>query len=222
LRLSPDERRRIDQCVAAFEARTGAQVVAAAVDKSDHYPEIPWKAFALGVALATLALTALEFVRPAWPTDYGVVASSVAMLAAGGLLALLTVRIPGFARLFLDAARADAETLHHAQILFLERQLFATRGRNGILILVSRLERRIVVLPDPALAARVPQSDFHSIVTHARDLLAAGRIADALCAGIAEAEAILEAHGFAASARSDNELPDDVIEDTDANDDARR
>jgi putative membrane protein len=222
LRLTADERRRIDLCVSACEARTGAQVVAAVVDKSDHYPEIPWKAFALGVALATLALTALEVVRPAWPSDYRFVASSVAVLATGGLLALLTLRIPGFARLFLDGARAEAEARHHAQILFLRHELFATRGRNGLLIFASQLERRIVVLPDAALAARIPESDFGRIVAHVGALLAVGRVADALCAGIAEAEALLETHGFTAAARRDNPLPDAVIEEADAGRDARR
>jgi uncharacterized membrane protein len=54
----------IDTRIASVEARTGVQIVAAVMARSDGYPEVVWKAFALGVALAALAVAVLEAARP--------------------------------------------------------------------------------------------------------------------------------------------------------------
>ena len=61
-----DRRRRAHR---ALEARTGVEVVTAVVGKCDGYPEIVWKAFALGASLAALVVIALDVVRPDWATS---------------------------------------------------------------------------------------------------------------------------------------------------------
>lgn len=47
----------LDPRVAEVEKRTGVQIVVAVIEKSDSYPELPWKAFALGAAVAGLAVS---------------------------------------------------------------------------------------------------------------------------------------------------------------------
>ena len=210
--LTPDERRKIDQCVAAFEARTGTQVVAAVVDKSDDYPEIPWKAFALGVAVTALGLLVIELVRPDWPGAWHTLVFSVTTLGVGAGLALATLRSASVARLFLNPVRAEAEVFQHAEGLFVRNELFRTRERNGLLILVSRFERRVVVLPDVALGARVAKTDLQRIVDHVSRMLAENRVCDGLCGGIAEAGSLLATAGFVAGGAATNEIPDSVIE----------
>jgi putative membrane protein len=216
MHLTPDERSRIDQCVAAFEARTGAHVVAAVVDKSDNYPEIPWKAFALGTSVAALALLVIELVRPDWPSAQHTLSASVLTLGLGAAFALATIRIHPFARLFLHAARAETEVRQNAEILYLRSELFATRGRNGLLILVSRFERRIVLLPDSALQRRIEPPGWQRIVANVTAMLAEGRICNGVCSAIAEAGALLVENGITAIGRGANELPDAVIEEGDA------
>ena len=68
--LSSAEADAVDARIARVEARTGVQVVTAIVGRSDTYPEIPWKAFALGVATAALIIVVLDFTRPDWMTAY--------------------------------------------------------------------------------------------------------------------------------------------------------
>ena len=46
----------IERRVAEFEARTGVEIVAAVERRSDLYPEVPWRAFALGASLASLGV----------------------------------------------------------------------------------------------------------------------------------------------------------------------
>jgi putative membrane protein len=117
MHLSPEDRGRIDQCVAAFEAHTGAQVVTALVDKSDNYPEIPWKAFALGASVTALLRLLSDLARPDWQSGYGTLFDAVLILGVGAALALVTVRWHAFARIFLHGARAEAEVMQHARVL---------------------------------------------------------------------------------------------------------
>lgn len=212
MRLNAEERRRIDQCVAAFEAHTGTQVVTAVVGKSDNYPEVPWKAFALGASVTALARLWLDLARPDWLSGYGALLDAVLILGVGAALALLTIRLHAFARLFLHGARAEAEVMQHAQALFLRHDVFATPMRNGVLILVSIFERRVVILPDTGLRAQIGDLALHPIIGSMTPLLAKGRVCDALCRGVAEVEALLAASGLRATGTEGAGLPDAVIE----------
>ena len=216
LKLTADERRKIDQCVAAFEARTGTQVVAAVVDKSDDYPEIPWKAFALGVSVTALVLLAIELVRPDWPGTWHTLVLAVTTLGAGAAFALATLRCEPLAHLFLNPVRAEAEVFQRAEGLFVRNELFRTRERNGLLILVSRFERRLVVLPDVQLEARVGKPALQRIVDNALPLLAENRLCEGLCGGIDEAGALLASAGVVAVVAALNEIPDAVVEEAGA------
>jgi putative membrane protein len=53
--LSDKERLQINTLVTRFESATGVQAVAVVTRTADTYPEIPWKAFALGASLGALA-----------------------------------------------------------------------------------------------------------------------------------------------------------------------
>lgn len=219
MHLSTEERRRVDQRVAAFEAHTGAQVVTAVVDKSDNYPEIPWKAFALGASIAALLRLLLDLARPDWLSGYGTLFDAVLILGAGAALALATVPLQPFARMFLHGARAETEVMQHARGLFLRHEVFATPMRNGVLILISLFERRVVILPDTGLHTRIGDAELHPIIARMTPLLAAGKVSDALCNGVTEVEALLAAMGFHATGGEGAGLPDAVIEES--GDDAR-
>ena len=54
--VSQKEQQEINSLVARFEAGTGIQAVAAIVRKADAYPEIPWKAYAIGSAIGAAPL----------------------------------------------------------------------------------------------------------------------------------------------------------------------
>src|SRR5512140_1281165 len=124
-----DDRRRqeLDRRVAEAERKTGAEVVLAVARRCDSYPELPWKAFALGVAVTGLAACAWDALHPSWTPDALVLLAVAASLATGATCALLCVLLPGFARIFLDRHRADAETLQYAQSLFVSRNLASTK-----------------------------------------------------------------------------------------------
>ena len=62
--LAPAETRAIEARVAELEASCGVEVVTMVIGKADVYPETVWKAFALGAAVACLAATLVDLLRP--------------------------------------------------------------------------------------------------------------------------------------------------------------
>lgn len=201
MRLTEAERKDISERAARLEARTGVQVVVAVVGRCDAYPEIPWKAFALFSGLAFLAASL-------WHPD--AVLGGLTFLIAGAAAALATVFLPGFARLFLDAARREAETRQYAASFFLANDLSRTQRRRAILVLVGVFERSVVVLPDAGLRDRVAETDLQDIIARMTPQLAAGRVAPALRDGLDALEALLAAKGFAGG--GSDEIAQEVFE----------
>lgn len=156
--LSNKEQQEINELARQFEAATGAQAVAAVVGRADDYPDITWKAFALGAGLAALAVVADEFLNPDWASIHKPWRDIMFILACGVLTALVAAFVPGVARLFLDRGRAADEVRQYAEGIFLKRELFRTAERVAVLVMVCRFERKVYILPDTGIA-RVLERD---------------------------------------------------------------
>lgn len=210
--LSPAEADAIDARVAQVEARTGVQVVTAIIGKADTYIELPWKAFALGASAAALVLVIADATRPDWLTAHVALLHAMTILGVGGACALVAVFVPPFARLFLRPARRHLEVRHYAQSLFLTRELFRTRERNGVLLLVSRFERTVDILTDTALHDRVGEADWGRVIGCMTPLLRQTRFFAAVQEGLAAIEHMLAEKGFHRNTGDDTGLPDRPIE----------
>ena len=99
-----------------------------------------------------------------------------------------------------------------AKEVFFDHSVAATGSRDGVLIYASLLERRVIVLADEAVRAKIKPAAWDAAVVamtaHARD----GRVADGLCAAIEKTAAALRAAGFSGKNNSGNELGDEPIE----------
>ena len=122
----------------------------------------------------------------------------------------MAVSLPRFARLFLNEHRKEVEVHQYAESLFLSRQLFATRRRSGILLLVSLFERQVILLPDTGISTRLSREAIQQIISLMTPSLASGSVARALEEGLEKLEEILAA--TAAGEALENELPDEIIE----------
>ena len=213
--LDQRESAALEQTIAGLEAQTGVQLVTAVIGKADSYVELPWKAFALGTAFAALALVVADALSPRWTGADSALIFAVAILGAGAVSALLAVAAPAYARLFLRATRRDVEVRHYAQAFFLRRELFATRGRNGILLLVALFERKVEILPDVGLHVRFDGTDWRTVIDAMTPLLRERRCFGALQQGVARLQALLLAKGMSA-ASGGNELADRPIQETGA------
>jgi putative membrane protein len=202
----------IRQRVAILERATGVEVVAAVIARADSYPEIPWKAFALGVSLAALAAVAAALFDPGWEAAGAMVETAVTVLAAGAAAALATVWIAPWARLFLAQSRREAEVSQYAQAMFLESGMLGTTQRNGILLLVSLFEHQVVVVADPGARDKLGVAGLDPVVSAVTARLTQGTLKDALLDGLAQLEQALAARGFRAQPGNVNEVADSVIQ----------
>ena len=215
--VSAEEATSIERRIAQVEARTGVQLVAAVVPRADAYPELPWRAFALGASLAGLIALAIDVGRPDWLSAQALLGQTLAILAGGAAAGVAAAYLPAFAKLFLGTERAKAEVRQCAESLFLTRELFATRRRDAVLVLVSQFEHRVVIVPDVYCRGRVATSEWEAVVAEMTPRLREGRTAEAFIAGLAAIEALLAGKDFAAAKREDdaggstNPLPDALV-----------
>lgn len=194
--LTSAEAEAIEARVAELEASCGVEVVTLIVGKADVYPETVWKAFALGASIACLVVTLADILHPQWITATAMLGSAIAILGTGAACALLAVYVPGFARLFLRESRATLEVQQYAKVQFLERELFATPARTAILLLVSLLERRVVILPDTGLHARVSAAEWNAVIARMTEALRARRPGAAVLEGLGGVSSLLASKGF--------------------------
>jgi len=212
--LSQAEADAIEARSAQLEARVGTQVIAAIIDKADAHVELPWKAFALGAVLSALGMVIADAFRPQWLTANAALAGAVTILGAGGASALLAAFLPAYARLFLRSTRRDAEVRRWAEALFLRHELFGTKRRNGILILVSCFERKVEILADTGLQLIVSEAEWRAVVARMTPRLRERRFADALLEGLGATEQLLADKGLQARSGAGNELADRPIDES--------
>jgi putative membrane protein len=211
--FTDDEEGRIQSTIEQIEARTGVQVLAAVIGKADHYPEAPWKAFALAASVASLVVAIRAALDPPWIAPVQAVVYAIAVLGVGAAAALATVLLPPLARILVPSARLEGEVEQYARACFLERGIFGTRERTGILVLVSLFERKVVILPDTGLATRLPAEALAAVVAQMRPQLSRGARFAALSAGLAALEKALLAAGLRGAPGAPDEIPTELTED---------
>ena len=208
--LSDADRALLDKRIAEVEKQTGAQIVLASIVRSDSYVEIPWKAFAIGASLAGLAMMLLNLFVLGWISSMSIMLSLAAVLAFGVLLSLLALLIPGLARLLLSHQRRETETMQYARSLFLSRELYATKDRRGILLMISQFERQVVILPDSGVAGQLSEDVLKEIIAIMGRHLRQNELTEAMESGLDGIRAALGPSDTAAARQ--NELSDEIIE----------
>ena len=209
--LSREEQQEINSIVRRFEAATGVQAVAAVIGKADAYPEIPWKAYAMGTALGGFSVALVPYLVTDWSVAFTIAVQAMAVLGIGAVLAAAALFVPTVARLFLDRLRAQSEMRQYASAMFVEREMFKTAERTAVLVLVSEFERSAVILADRGLTSYTSPDELGSVSDSMRGDLRRREIAAAFQAAFAGLETLLRRGGLQPKATGRNELDDEVI-----------
>jgi putative membrane protein len=188
----------IEAAVRTAERATSGEIVPMLVERSDHYAEARFGAAAL-VAFALGAL-AIHLEPSLWPW---LVPTQIGVFAAG--IWLFGRRAP--LRWLVPAEVSASRVARAASLAFREAGLVETRDRTGILLYVSLLERRVVVLADRGVDARVEPGTWDGVVARVVAGIAAGRAEEGIAHGIRMCGEILAAR-FPRRADDVNELPD--------------
>jgi putative membrane protein len=190
VQLSEEEKARISEAVRAAEARTSAEIVPLLVARSGLYRDAQHRA---GLALALVVLTGLLmgegfWVSWAWDKTHAawLLFATLVAYAAGSWMGSFAPII----RAVTSADRLRSKVQLRAERAFAQHSLSRTRKRTGLLLMVSLLERHVVVLPDQGIVGvdRVRWSEIvEAVVTKLRH----DDIAGGFCAGIERCGALL-------------------------------
>lgn len=206
------ERERIRRAVQQAELVTKGEIVPMIVPASALYREASYRT---GFMLALLVLALLLTIEIYW-LPWGWHAGN-----AGWLLLAVVVaygfgqwlgRIPEVIRLVTSRERLAHKVTLRAEQAFYKHGLHNTKGRTGILILVSLLERRVHVLADKGINERVPAGTWDGLVKGILDGIRTGQATDAICAAITQCGVLLAPVSPAGSGDNPNELPDTLIQ----------
>jgi putative membrane protein len=202
--INTDDQRRIEAAIKAAEAKSGTELVVAVVKRSGEYwvqPMLAAVAWALAAAIAVLHFR--RELDPLWAVGVEIVV---------GALALGLFRQRGVLHRLIPGGLAQHNVEQRALALFAERGVHRTRDRTGMLLLVSELERRVVILGDTGIHERVGDEGWRSHVDH---IVSAIRGGDAATGIVQVIERLGAVHAELVPRRPDdvNELPDDLIRD---------
>ena len=205
--LNESERARVRAAVEKAEAGLAAEIVPCAFAKSSHYPETTWAGAASAVGLTCGALLVSDFFHPIW-----LPLSSILVLlpAAGFAGAALGRWCAPLQRLLIGSHRMDESVLRRAKEVFFDRGIAGTKARDGVLIFASLLERRVVVLADEAVRAKVTAEAWRPTVAAMTAAAAEGRAADGLVAAVEKAAETLRQAGMLGE--NGRELGDEPVE----------
>ena len=175
--FSEDDRRAIEQVVAAAEARTAAEIIPVVATASGRYDRAE-DLFGIMFALVALAAAWLGFQNMGTPGGWaggyepalGLV--SILLIVFFGFVAgaALATRVPVLRLPFITRREMQTEVERSAAAAFQQFRVRATAGATGILIYISLYERMVRVLGDDVIAARLGQSDWEAL----RDLVIQG------------------------------------------------
>ena len=205
LKLTEAERKAISEAVAGAEAATSGEIVFAITDASGRYRHSLLLFALVGMASATAIYLAA-------PVRHSVGALLWIEVLSFTLLVALAPHLP-WRRAFVPGREMDERVRESALLEFYSSGLHRTRDASGVLIYLSLWERRVVVLGDSGIHAKVGEASWDGI----RDMIISGIREGKACAGICRA---IEACGrtlaqhFPRKADDVNELPDRVIDRT--------
>lgn len=208
--LTDPEKQMVREAVARAEKQTAGEIVVMVVPASYHYPT----ADILGAAALALP-PALALTPPAgallWlgPHNMWVFLGIFGLLFTGAYFAVR--HLPWLKRLFIARRQVEEEVQEAALTHFYQHGLHRTRDETGVLIFVSVLERRVTVLADRGINARLPEDTWQKVVADIVAGIRAGRQAEAICRAVEQVGALLAEH-FPVKADDTDELKNLIIE----------
>jgi putative membrane protein len=199
----------VRRAVAAAETTAAGEIVPYVVGESDTYAAAAWRGVAVG-ALGGPLLAWGAARGLGWWADTAFLAM-VVPAALGGAVGLWALHVlPTLRRWLAGSHTIELRTRQRAAQAFLEQEVFRTRERNGILLFLSLFERRVVVLADSGIHARVGEEEWKRLIGRIVAGIRSGDASSALVAAIRECGELLTSHGLRRSPGQPNELGDDL------------
>ena len=205
--LSHSQRQQVTLAIKKAELLTSGEIVVVAARQSDDYQHVPIH-FACGFALAipfVIPVLAPLFAWSVVPLKWVFLTQLLSFIALALVFSLPPLRYWITPKsLMIKYAHRNAATQ------FLAVNTHGTGGRTGVLIFVSLLERYCEIIGDTAIASKVNQLIWQSIIDDMLPLLREGKITQAMVFATDRCGDELAKH-FPPGSENPNELPDHFI-----------
>ncbi len=216
LKLTKQDSEKIESAVKEAESKTSGEIATALIKESDNYAiyELSFAVFAGFIYFLVLMAfsDSIEYRIQQMVWDY----SSRYLLMFYGFsifvviaLVYLMVNIPFLDRLVIPKGVMRKKVSQRAVRHFMESGVYDTRDRTGILIFISKLERRVELLADKGISEKIPQEKWDGILAHIIDGIKTDHVADHLAEAIKECGELLATH-FPIQPDDVNELNDGI------------
>jgi putative membrane protein len=201
--LSESERKMIAAAVERAESKTSGEIVFVLADASSPYYFATLQAGLIGMAITTAVYLAL-------PVAHTIAGALWSELLSFAVFAAVFSRHP-WRRWFILKREIDARVYEAAFMQFYSSGLYKTRESNGIEIYLSCFERRVVVIGDRGIHAKMGNTQWDEIRDTIIHGIKEGKACAGICAAIERCGHMLEEH-FPYRQDDINELPNDVID----------
>lgn len=204
LEIKEEDQEQIEEAVRRAESITRGEIVPAIVGASDSYGEAPllsMLAFLVaGILLSTVFLVFFP-VLLAVPIQGGI-------LVLTGLIGFLLGHLDPVRRIVLGKKRMGRAVAANAHRIFIQEEVFQTRDRTGVLILVSLFERKVEILADTRIHEILGESAWVPVADSVAASFAKKEPINGLVHAIRMCGELLQEKGFPVSENDVDEIPD--------------
>lgn len=207
--LTEAEQKKISALVQQMEQQTSGEIVPMVVSASHSYPTA--MIYGASVVAFPLALLLMPVIGGLfWLGSQNVWIFIALFLTFYGIFYQLAQRFVWLQRPFLSRRQIDEEVQEAAIKSFFTEKLYQTRDANGILIFISILERKVWVLGDSGINARIDPEEWQAIVKLITEGIKKKRPCEAICEAIIQIGATLKTH-FPIKDNDINELHNIIV-----------
>lgn len=201
--FSKEEQKKIETAVKKAEEKTSGEIVPMVVDSSYEYP----RAEMIGSGTLSLATGLIV----SWAFGGESIWWFLPVFVVSYFVFQRLIRAwPALKRQLIHPDELTAEVREKALVSFVEQGLHETRDKTGILILISLFERRVQILADSGINAKVPEHTWDELVEIIVAGLKTATAGDAVCRAVERCGELLAEH-FPRKADDSDELPNLII-----------
>lgn len=200
--LSLDDVYEIEKEIESLEAVTSGEIVPVIVRKSSSYKTVEAvDAFILSYIFMFIFYAVHKSITP----------TNIVVLTIVAMLVILLMSLFNFLkRIFVPKILMKHKVHTAAMVSFYKYGIYNTKGRTGILIYISLMERMVVVVGDEGIHAKVGDAAWNDVISIIIDGIKKKHLVHGIVQGIESCRTLLKRH-FPASADNKNELSNKVI-----------
>ncbi len=201
--FNKEERERITKTIREVESRTIGEVVVMVADSSDQYQETEVMGGILLGGLLSLIITIYFFHSSIWsyiPLNFLFFFPSKYLFR----------KVPVLKAPFIGIRRKEHAVMQKAVRTFYEKSLYKTRKNTGVLFFLSLLERKVWVLADKGIYAKIGQDTLNKFAGSVSKGIKERHACNALCEAIEMSGELLAKH-FPITPDDIDELSDEVM-----------